>query len=264
LIAQHNHISSSYNSLWPDLPTPVIIGHRGSPVHAPENTLASFDVAIQQGAVVIEFDVKLSADERVVIIHDQTVDRTTTGKGKVALLSLSALKDLDAGSWHSVRFRGEKIPTLEEIFQVFGNNIYFNVELTNYSTPYDNLVKNVVSLVQKYKMEKRILFSSFFPGNLKAVKRLLPDSSCGLLAWPHGLGAWARYFGYKSKVYDAVHPNIKDLSDRLVYSVHASQKTVNVWTVNLPEDMKMMTNMGVDAFFTDNVSKANEILGRSG
>src|SRR5690242_19186833 len=98
------------------LPNPLVFAHRGASAYAPENTLAAFELARRQGAPAIEFDAKLSSDGRVVIIHDQTLERTTDGAGRVRDLSLAALRELDAGSWLSAQFRGEKIPTLDEVF----------------------------------------------------------------------------------------------------------------------------------------------------
>ena len=94
---------------------PAFFAHRGACAHAPENTLSAFELAAKQGAPAIEFDVKLTSDRQVIIIHDQTLDRTTNGSGEVAKHSLAALRELDAGSWLSADFRGEKIPTLDEV-----------------------------------------------------------------------------------------------------------------------------------------------------
>src|SRR5512147_1683568 len=94
------------------IPNPAIIAHRGASAYAPENTLAAFDLAARQGAHAIELDAKLSADQQVVVIHDQSVDRTTTHLGKVSKLSLAEIKKMDTGSHFDIAFRGEPIPTL--------------------------------------------------------------------------------------------------------------------------------------------------------
>src|SRR5690242_12342962 len=99
------------------LSRPVIFAHRGACAHAPENTLASFELALAQQADAIELDAKLSADGFVVVHHDDTVDRTTDGKGRLKNLTLAELKKLDAGSSFAETFKGEKIPTLEEVFE---------------------------------------------------------------------------------------------------------------------------------------------------
>ena len=174
------------------LSKPAIFAHRGSSAHAPENTLAAFELAIRHGADAIELDAKLSADGHVVVIHDQTVDRTTDGTGKVRELTLAQLSELDAGSYFDIAFRREPIPTLEQVFQAVGYGILINVELTNYASPTDPLPEKVAGLVRKFGLEKRVLFSSFNPLALVRIRRILPEVPVGLLALPGLDGAWAR------------------------------------------------------------------------
>ena len=94
---------------------PLIMGHRGAMGHAPENTMASFRKAVELGVEAIELDVHLSSDGKLVVIHDETLDRTTDGQGPVVAKTLTELKALDAGSWYKPEFAGERIPTLEEV-----------------------------------------------------------------------------------------------------------------------------------------------------
>lgn len=240
-------------------PRPLVIGHRGASAHAPENTLASFQLAFQDKADAIEFDVKLSADKKVVIIHDTTVDRTTNGVGKVARMDLSALKKLDAGGKFAENFKGERIPTLEEVFERFGNQILMNVELTNYSTPFDDLVVRVVGLVKAYKVEDRVIFSSFLARNLRLARRLLPEVPCGLLVYSGWLGLYPRRFGWKKK-FQALHPYLTDVNQELVRSVHNSGKRIHVWTVNGKEELKSMLAHNVDGIFTDDPGMLRRIM----
>jgi len=101
-------------------PNVTIFAHRGDSAHAPENTLAAFELAAERGADGIELDAKLTADGEIVVIHDPAVDRTTDGTGMVAEMSLAALRELDAGSWFGDTFKGEQIPTLAEVFEAVG------------------------------------------------------------------------------------------------------------------------------------------------
>ncbi len=121
-----------------NLPKPAIIAHRGASAGAPENTLAAFRLALQQGADAIELDTKLSADGHPVVIHDQTVDRTTMSTGKVRDHTVADLNKMDVGSHFDSAYRGEPIPTLEDVFKAIGQHAIINVELTNYATPRDN------------------------------------------------------------------------------------------------------------------------------
>jgi len=248
--------------MWPDTPRPLIIGHRGSPLYAPENTLASFEIAADQGADAIEFDVKLSADGEVVILHDATLERTTNGSGRLNRWSRAALQELDAGAWFSERFAGERIPTLEAICATLGQRLYLNIELTNYTTPWDNLVARVVAVVKQYHLQDRVLFSSFFPHNLARARRLLPQTPCALLTWPGWKGRWALTPALRSRQYWAIHPHLSQVTPTLVQRAHAAGKRVHVWTVNAAAEMLRLAEMGVDAIFTDDVAQAYRVLRR--
>jgi glycerophosphoryl diester phosphodiesterase len=248
--------------MWTDLSYPIIIAHRGDKTNAPENTMSAFKMADENGADAIEFDVKLTADGRVVVLHDQTVNRTTNGTGKVTQLSLRALKDLDAGGWFSEKYQGEHIPTLDEVFEMVGNRLYMNVELTNYASPNDNLVTKVVELVKKHHLQDRMLFSSFFARNLQIARLLLPEVPRGLLCMRGFLGSWGRTFTWHGD-YFALHPYLTDVDSGLVYRVQAAGKRVHAWTVNLEEDLKRMIGFGTDAIITDDPVLALHLLGRS-
>lgn len=245
------------------LPRPVIFAHRGASAHAPENTLAAFELALAQGADGIELDVKLSADGKVVVIHDATVNRTTGSSGRVKDLSLAEMRSLDAGSFFSEKFTSEKIPTLEEVFETLGKRMFINVELTNYNTPADHLVETVCMLVKKFNAQKRVLFSSFLPSNLSRARSYLPEVPSGLLALNGFLGAWSRSFGFSFGKYQALHPNIKDTTHEQVQRVHRLGKRIHVWTVNTEADMRRLFGWGVDAIFTDDPQLAVRVRGES-
>lgn len=232
-------------------PRPCIFAHRGASAHAPENTLAAFELALQQGAPAIEMDVKLSADGHVVVIHDPTVDRTTNGKGKVARLSLAELRALDAGSFFSEKYRGEKIPTLEEVFDLIGKRALINIELTNYTTPRDSLVEEVCRLVREHHMEENVLFSSFLPRNLHQAAILLPEVPRGLLALEGWKGLWMRSFQFFFGNYQALHPYVSDVTPQQIASVHRIGRRVHVWTVNDAEWIRRLLKWGADGIFTD-------------
>lgn len=245
------------------LSQPVIFAHRGASAHAPENTLAAFELALAQHADAIELDVKLSADGHVVVIHDATVNRTTGSQGRVKDLSLAQLKSLDAGSFFSESYRGEKIPTLEEVFEAVGKRTFINVELTNYTTPRDRLVEVVCALVKKFALQERVIFSSFFASNLSKSRAFLPEVPRGLLALNGWLGAWARSFGFAFGRYQALHPHLSDVSLQQVRRVHRLQRRIHVWTVNAPEDMRRLFGWGVDGIFTDDPQLAVEVRSAS-
>ncbi len=248
--------------MWTDIPRPAVIAHRGDKKHAPENTLAAFNLAVEKGADAIEFDVKLSADGQVIVLHDQTVDRTTNGTGDVSRLPFTALKDLDAGIWFSEQFRGQRIPTLDEVFEKVGKRLNMNVELTNYATPRDDLVAKVVDLVKKHNLQDRTLFSSFLSRNLRKARMLLPEVPRELLTMSGLLGFWGRTFSWRSDYY-ALHPTLADVNPALIDRVHATGKRIHVWTVNVEEDLLRMISLGVDGIFTDDPGLALRLLGGS-
>jgi glycerophosphoryl diester phosphodiesterase len=245
------------------LPQPIIFAHRGASAHAPENTLAAFKLALAQNADGIELDVKLTADGHVVVIHDATVDRTTGSHGRVKDLSLTQLQALDAGSFFSEKYRGEKIPTLEEVFETVGKRTFINVELTNYNTPRDQLVETVCMLVKKFSLQKRVIFSSFLASNLSKARAYLPGVPRGLLAFGGLLGTWARSFGFTFGRYQALHPNLKDVTPEQVQRVHRLKRRIHVWTVDAAEDMRRLFDWGVDAIITDDPQLAVQVRGGS-
>ncbi|MGE5463990.1 MAG: glycerophosphodiester phosphodiesterase [Syntrophothermus sp.] len=246
------------------LSQPIIFAHRGASSYAPENTLASFELALALQADAIELDVKLSADGQVIVIHDSTVDRTTNGKGKVRDLTLAELKSLDAGSSFSPKFAGEKIPTLEEVFEAMGKRTFINIELKNYTTRSDDLVELVCMLVKRYQLQKYVMFSSFFPSALSKARSYLPEVPRGLLALNGLLGVWARSFGFSFGKYDALHPNLKDFTQQEVTRVHRLKRRVHVYTVNKAEDMRRLFKWGVDGIFTDDPKLAVKVRQEAG
>jgi glycerophosphoryl diester phosphodiesterase len=244
-----------------DLNPPYFFAHRGASAYAPENTLAAFKLAYEQGAQLIEFDVKLTADKQVVVIHDQSVDRTTNGKGNVNQLFLSELKKFDAGLWFDEKYRSESIPTLEEVFESIGNKLFMNVELTNYASPFDGLVDKVSVLVKKHRMENRVIFSSFFPTNLIRARQLVPAVFRGQLILPGRSGWWQRVWGSLIDV-QANHPYTSDVTAESIDRAHRRGRLVHVWTVNDPEDMKRLCRLGADGFFTDDPMLALDIISK--
>ena len=250
--------------MYTALPRPTLFAHRGSSAHAPENTLAAFQLAIQHGAEAIELDAKLCADGQVVVIHDITVDRTTTGTGYVSQMKLSALKELDAGSHFDIAFRNEKIPTLAEVFEAVGGKLFINVELTNYISTMDDLPEKVVALVREHDLIGKVMFSSFNPMALLRARRAAPQIPLGLLALGGKSGAWSRGWFGRLVGYDAIHPEKGDVTPALVQAAHKRGKRVHVYTVNSESDMLRMFELGVDGIFTDDPPLARQVLSASG
>jgi glycerophosphoryl diester phosphodiesterase len=249
--------------MFAQIPRPTIFAHRGASAHAPENTLAAFELAISQGADAIELDVKLCADGEVVVLHDQTVNRTTNGVGDINQLSLAEIKKLDAGSYFDSAFQGEPIPTLAEVFETIGQRTYINIELTNYASVMDSLPEKTTRLVKRYAVQERVMFSSFNPIALIRANRQLPEMPLGLLAMPGKKGSLARSWLGTLIGYQALHPEFSDVTRSLVEGCHRRAKRVYAYTVNIEEDMRHLFSLDIDGIFTDNPLLARRILARS-
>lgn len=250
--------------MFEHFPRPIIFAHRGDFAHAPENTLPAFEQALQKGADGIELDVKLTSDGQVIVIHDTTIDRTTNGKGRVAAFALDEIRKLDAGKWFNEKYIGTKIPLLEEVFDLIGKDKLINIELTNYSTPRDDLVIKVCDLIKRHNNHKQIIFSSFFSSNLKIAAQILPEIPRGLLAMPGLVGLWARSFGFMFGDYQALHPHISNASKEQVQRVHRLKRRVHVWTANTVEEVTKLKDWGVDGIFTDDPEMAVQAIRRVG
>ena len=247
-------------TLYASLPRPTIFAHRGACAHAPENTLAAFHLALRQKSDAIELDAKLSADGHIVIIHDQTVDRTTNGEGEVRCLSLEELKTLDAGQVYDQAFRGEKIPTLDEVFEEIGTQTFLNIELTNYASPTDSLPEKVAERIRDFSLDDRVLISSFNPIALRRFHQRAPHIPLGLLAWAGIAGAWARSPLGRWVPYQALHPATQDTNKRLIARKQRQGFRVHVYTVNHPDKMDQLFQWGVDGIFTDDPALARRTL----
>lgn len=242
--------------------TPLIFGHRGASAHAPENTLPSFGLAVEQGADGIELDVTLSADGVPVVIHDDTLDRTTSGRGRVAAHTLAELQALDAGFPASFgsRFIGAQIPTLDQVFAAYGQQAIFNVELKHDRSPRRGLAAAAIAVIRAHAMERRVLISSFQFSNLRRVRALAPDLPIGLLyvsaAFSQRLVRWLNPGLHP----EAHHPSSYLLTSSAIDWYHAHGLRVNVWTVNEPAQMRSLAAAGADGLITDDPALAVRTL----
>lgn len=233
---------------------PLILGHRGASAYAPENTLAAFRLALEQGADGFELDVALSADEVVVVIHDDTVDRTTDGHGRVDALTLAQLQQLDASDPEKfgTQFKGERLPTLDEVFRNFGASApLINVELKQDTSPGRQLAAEVVALIREHGLEQRVLLSSFYYDNLRRVKRLAPQLPVGLLYAPDEPLRMLRAWFLPTVRAEAHHPHASLVNGLTLRWWHWRGCCVNVWTVNTEPALRRMMQLGVDGVTTN-------------
>ena len=227
------------------------IGHRGASAAAPPNTLAAFEKAIELGADGIEFDVHLSADGVPVVIHDFAVDGTTDGSGRVADLTLAQLRQLDAGSTFDPAFAGERIPTLEEVLKCIGGRLLLNIELKTTSLRDNGLEQAVLAQVEQHGLGDRVLLSSFNPLSLRRAKRIAPHVPVGLLYGPD-LPVPLRHAWLAFAIpHEARHPEHKMVDAHYVAWAQRRGYRVNVWTVDDPDEMRRLIDLGVDGIITD-------------
>ena len=217
------------------------IGHRGAKGYEPENTLISFQKALDMQVDGIELDVHLSADGELIVIHDETVDRTTNGNGLVNTLSSRELKQFRINEHH-------EIPLLSEVFELVNKNCFINIELKSYET-----ADKVVELIEKYVFEKNwnynhFLISSFDWNALQQVRFLNDEIQIGVLTETDlDLAlAFAKFIQAKS-----IHPHFHLLNKENVSKIQSKKIDVFPWTVNEREDIEKIKAYKVNGIITD-------------
>ncbi len=227
-----------------------IFAHRGSSGTHPENTLAAFKDAATLPIYGVEFDVHLTKDDEIVVIHDEEIDRTANGTGFVKDLTLEQLKQYDFGSTFSEQFKGEPIPTLEEVLQVYLHTDHcLNVELKSDVIDYDGLEKKVLALINTYNLADRVVISSFNHEAIKRVKALQPTIKTAPLFLNNMVAEPLQYVEKLDAV--AIHTSEKLIDQIDVAAMNSTGRSVRVYTVNHIEQVKPLEALGVEAIFTD-------------
>jgi glycerophosphoryl diester phosphodiesterase len=210
------------------------IGHRGAAGLEPENTLRSFRRAAAEGADAVELDLRATRDGRLVVMHDATIDRTTSGTGEVARMALEELREADAGL-------GERIPTFEEVVEAVELPIYAEIKAVEAARP-------LATLVADLSLEGRVVPISFLPEALAEMSRVLPRLPLGLIlpsTSPH-VGERALAAGA-----DLVSLEASSVSAEAVEACRRAGLRVTAWTVNEPEEMERLLKPGLDGIVTD-------------
>ncbi len=230
---------------------PKVWAHRGFSGKYPENTLPAFQAALDLGVEGVEFDVHMTKDGELVVIHDSTLDRTTNGFGHVVDHTLQELKALDAGSWFHPQFRNTQIPSLREVLELLRahpNAVDINIEIKAGTTVYPGIEERLWQQVCAYGLQRRTLFSSFHHGYLERMKQAHPDARTGIL-YMERLDDPHRYARHLHA--EALHPSVRALDERTVVEAHANGLVVNVFTVNDNITFCRLARWGVDAVFSD-------------
>ena len=227
----------------------AIWAHRGASAYAPENTIPAFKLAIEQGADGIEFDVQRTADGHLVVIHDENINRTSNGFGKVVDLTLEELRRCDF-SHGFVGFRKVRIPTLQETLELLApTDLVINVELKNSIEPYPGLEDEALEIVREAGVLDRTIFSSFNHYSLANLRGRVGSHQIGLLFAESLFDPWryAKMFGA-----GAIHPNRLAINHpHFMWLCHEAGVKAHVWTVDDEHEVEHMKALGVDAIITN-------------
>ena len=235
-----------------------VFAHRGFSSQFPENTMAAFQASADLGADGIEFDVQLTNDQVPVVIHDLTLDRTTTGKGLVRDYTVSELKSFSAGSWFSDTFKKETIPTLEEVLHWAKSHhcLTLNIELKGSVSDRKLIVASVLPLLKKYDIEDNIILSSFDHKSVHTLQKHNPYLETAIIVAaalyePENYLRHVNVLGY--------HFSYVSLLEEEVKTLMRKGFRLRPYTVNEESWMKKFFEIGCDAIFTDEVEKALRI-----
>ncbi len=221
-----------------------IVAHRGSSKHAPENTVSSILYSVEDKADYVEFDVQQTKDGIIVLMHDKDLKRVSKLNKVVQETNYKELKEIDVSGPHWKKFKGEKIPTLQEVVKKTKGKIKLDIEIKSYGNNI-NLPEKVVEIIEDNNVVNSSIICSFDYKMLEKVKKLNPKIQTGYITCLNNEEMLnLEYVDFYSIYY-------KKVNKELVNKIHKKHKKVYVWTVNRSEDMKKIVQMGVDAIITD-------------
>ena len=249
------------------LPFPLIIAHRGDATSAPENTIPAFKKALNLGADGIELDVRLTKDRKLVVFHDRVLGRTSAGSGPVNHYTQDEMRNLDVGSWFGPEFQGERVPTLDEVFESLPGSYLINVEMKAIMTGMRFIAHKVAEVVRRHARWDATLVASFNPISLWELRKIEPRILRGYI-WSrrHPFPIRSRCFSplVQANWYD---PANDSYNNKLHRKFHSRGARVLAWDVDFDQDLQRMAEARLDAIVTDslrNILDRKEILcGRS-
>lgn len=238
---------------------PLVWAHRGASGYAPENTLAAFQKAVDLGADGVELDIQLTKDDQIVVIHDETIDRTSDGKGWVKDYTLEELRAFNYNRTKP-EYKHADIPTMREVFELLKpTGLFINIEIKTGVVFYEKIEEKILALTKEMGMEDRVCYSSFNHYTVTRIHELKSDAEVGFL-YADGPIDMPSY-GVKHGV-NALHPALYNLQyDGFVKECKEKGLKLNVWTVNERPYMEMCCQYGVDAIITNYPDIAKEVVG---
>ncbi|WP_085993968.1 glycerophosphodiester phosphodiesterase [Oceanobacillus senegalensis] len=232
----------------------VNVAHRGASGHAPENTMAAFQKGFEMKADYVEIDVQMTKDGELVVIHDTTVDRTTNGTGYVGDLTLEEIRQLDAGSWFSESYAGEKVPTFEEVLDAFRGKVGILIELKAPEL-YPGIEKKIAEALKERNMHQsnneKIIIQSFNHESMEKSKELLPNLPHGVLAGTSWKNVTEEQLSEFAMYADYFNPNMNIVTDELVSDVHEAGMEIYPYTSRSQEQAFHLFDLNVDGIITD-------------
>lgn len=225
-----------------------IFAHRGASADFPENTMAAFREAIRQGAEGIELDVHMTRDGRVVVMHDETLRRTTGEEGRIIDHTYDQLRRFNA-KYHFDNVEFEPIPLLEEVLELVADTrLELNIELKNTFIQYEGIEETVARLVRNYAMEGRVVISSFNHYSLVAMHRVAPELKTAILYTAALVDPWE----YAKRIGShGLHPHFLSVRPFIVEGAHKAGIAVRPYTVDHPDEMRRLIQCGCDAIITN-------------
>jgi glycerophosphoryl diester phosphodiesterase len=224
--------------------TPHITGHRGAAGLAPENTLSAFRKAIELNLDGVEFDIQRASDGEIVVFHDETLDRTTTGTGELKDFTLDELRKLDAGYWFDPRFQGEPIPTLKEVFELLKpSDLILHIELKS-PYLYMGIEAQVAALIRDYDLTARVQVRSFYHPALHTFYQIAPEIAISELWYERIPNETDTHF----RTINALHSLY---TEENIADSHKRGQKVTAWTVNDTDIAKRLIMWGIDGLTTD-------------
>lgn len=232
--------------------------HRGASAYFPENTMLSFEKALEMECTGIETDVQMTKDGVLVLIHDEMVDRTTNGHGLVKDYTYMELSKLDAGAWMGEEFIGNKVPTVEElIYLTSDKNIILNFEIKSGVVIYEDIEQKLIDLIYKHKIEHKVILSSFNHYSINKCNKISNEINTGIL---YMAGIYKPYNYVKTVGANAIHPYFLAVNEEVVKEAKKHKTQVNVFTVNDEAYMKSFLDMKVDGIITDYPDKLHKLM----
>lgn len=225
---------------------PIVEAHRGDSSNAPENTIAAFKRAVDRGVEWIELDVHPTRDGKLVVIHDDKLERTTTGSGPVADHSLEEIKKLDAGAWFDPKYVGERVPALAEVVRLVApTKTRLNIEI-KHSSRVEGVVAIVAELLRTAGCEHRFVVSSFDLAALRAMRRVAPEVALALIGNGPEILATAL-----AENIPWIHASWKTAYPDVIEAAHAHGLQVNIWTMDDPAQYEHWGRRGTDKLCTN-------------